>query len=143
MTTELVRSTMKMMAEGGLDPVEINWFDMTGAITDLAGAGLLCVPSVAHAGKFAKVNSATMKYEGVRYFRTRASEARLGSLGVKKTPVGAENYFLHQQDAPNGIYKVHVGAAVTISNQEYHEYEANFGVRAGASNSAMPSAIET
>ena len=43
-------------------------------------------------------------------------------------------YFLHQQDAPNGIYKVHVGAAVTISNQEYHEYEANFGVRAGASN---------
>lgn len=34
MTTLLVRETMKMVAEGGLDPVEMHWFDATGCFMD-------------------------------------------------------------------------------------------------------------
>ena len=34
MTTALVRETMKMVAEGGLDPVEMHWFDATGCFMD-------------------------------------------------------------------------------------------------------------
>lgn len=34
MTTQLVRETMKMVAEQGLDPVEMHWFDATGCIQD-------------------------------------------------------------------------------------------------------------
>lgn len=34
MTTALVRETMKMVAEAGLDPVEMHWFDATGCFTD-------------------------------------------------------------------------------------------------------------
>jgi len=34
MTTQLVRDTMKMVAEGGLDPVEMHWFDATGCFQD-------------------------------------------------------------------------------------------------------------
>lgn len=34
MTTQLVRETMKMVAEHGLDPVEMHWFDATGCFSD-------------------------------------------------------------------------------------------------------------
>lgn len=34
MTTQLVRETMKMVAEQGLDPVEMHWFDATGCFSD-------------------------------------------------------------------------------------------------------------
>ena len=34
MTTQLVRETIKMVAEAGLDPVEMYWFDATGCFQD-------------------------------------------------------------------------------------------------------------
>lgn len=34
MTTLLVRETMKMVAEQGLDPIEMHWFDATGCFSD-------------------------------------------------------------------------------------------------------------
>lgn len=34
MTTQLVRDTMKMIASGGFDPVEMHWFDATGCFQD-------------------------------------------------------------------------------------------------------------
>ena len=34
MTTQLVRETMKMVAENGFDPVEVHWFDATGCFSD-------------------------------------------------------------------------------------------------------------
>ena len=34
MTNQLVRETMKVVAEGGLDPVEMHWFDATGCFKD-------------------------------------------------------------------------------------------------------------
>ena len=52
MTTQLVRSTMKMMVDGGIDPVELIWFDMTGAITDTQKANL--DPLMTHRPPFEK-----------------------------------------------------------------------------------------
>lgn len=34
MTTQLVRETMKMVADSGLDPIEMHWFDATGCFQD-------------------------------------------------------------------------------------------------------------
>lgn len=34
MTTALVRSTMSLMADAGIDPVEMHWFDMSGAFSN-------------------------------------------------------------------------------------------------------------
>jgi hypothetical protein len=40
MTTQLVRSSMKLMADAGVDLVDIKWFDMTGAFSDSQRANL-------------------------------------------------------------------------------------------------------
>ncbi len=40
MTTQLVRSSMKLMADAGVDLVDIKWFDMTGAFSDSQRADL-------------------------------------------------------------------------------------------------------
>ena len=34
MTTQLVRDIMKLVADGGIDPVELHWFDATGCLQD-------------------------------------------------------------------------------------------------------------
>ncbi len=34
MTTQLIRSSMKLMADAGVDIVDMKWFDMTGAVGD-------------------------------------------------------------------------------------------------------------
>jgi len=34
MTTQLIRSTMRYMAEAGIDPTELQWFDATGCFQD-------------------------------------------------------------------------------------------------------------
>ena len=34
MTTQLVRDSMKLMADAGVDIVDIKWFDLSGGFTD-------------------------------------------------------------------------------------------------------------
>ncbi len=40
MTTQLVRDSMKLMADAGVDIVDIKWFDLSGAFTDKQRADL-------------------------------------------------------------------------------------------------------
>ena len=93
-----------------------------------AATGLLFAPS-AEAG-FNKVTPSTLKFEGVRYWRKKASEAKLGSVGQKMTPVGGKNYFQKKQDAPNGIFDVTIDGRTTLSSQNANEW----GVSVSASN---------
>jgi len=39
MTTQLIRSTMRYMADAGIDPVELQWFDATGMFQDKTHVG--------------------------------------------------------------------------------------------------------
>lgn len=94
----------------------------------LGGATLL-VPAVASAA-FTEITPSTLKFEGVRYWRKKAGEAKLGAVGQKMTPLAGMNYFQKIQDAPNGIYKVTVDAQTTITSTNAHEW----GVSASASN---------
>lgn len=87
------------------------------------------VPAAASAS-FTEVTPSTLKFEGVRYWRKNANEAKLGSVGQKMTPVAGKNYFKHEQSAPDGIYKVSIAAQTTISTQSASEW----GVTASASN---------
>ncbi len=87
-------------------------------------------PVQASAGGFTKVSPSTLKYEGIRYWRKKASEAKLGSVGQKMTPVAGKNYFQKKQDAPDGIYDVAIDARTTISSAKANEW----GVSAGVSN---------
>ncbi|MEZ4454232.1 MAG: hypothetical protein R3B09_32560 [Nannocystaceae bacterium] len=87
-------------------------------------------PATASAGGFTKVTPSTLKFEGIRYWRKKASEAKLGSVGEKMTPAAGKNYFQKKQDAPDGIFGVTIDARTTISSQNANEW----GVSAGVSN---------
>jgi hypothetical protein len=52
MTTSLVRSSMKLMTDAGIDIVDIKWFDMTGCISDSQKANL--DPLLTHRPPFEK-----------------------------------------------------------------------------------------
>lgn len=52
MTTQLVRSTMRLMADAGVDPIEMFWFDLTGAFTDTQRVNL--DPLMTHRPPFEK-----------------------------------------------------------------------------------------
>lgn len=101
---------------------------LAGAIA--LGGFTFFAPATASAGGFTKVTPSTLKFEGVRYWRKKASEAKLGSVGQKMTPAAGKNYFQKVQDAPDGIYEVAIDARTTISSQNANEW----GVSAGASN---------
>ena len=94
-----------------------------------SGAAFIA-PAVASAGGFTKVTPSTLKFEGIRYWRKKASEAKLGSVGTKMTPIAGKNYFQKKQDAPNGIYDVTIDARTTISSSNANSW----GVSAGVSN---------
>lgn len=94
------------------------------------GGLVFLAPAQASAGGFTKVTPSTLKYEGVRYWRKKASEAKLGSVGQKMTPVAGKNYFQKEQDAPNGIYDVTIDARTTITSANANSW----GVSAGVSN---------
>jgi len=79
---------------------------------------------------FTQISASTLKFEGVRYWRKKASEAKLGAVGQKMTPMAGKNYFQKVQDAPNGIYEVSIDARTTITTEEAHEW----GVTAAYSN---------
>ena len=87
-------------------------------------------PSLPARAAFTEVSASTLKFEGVRYWRKKASEAKLGSVGQKMTPVAGKNYFQKMQDAPSGIYEVTVDGRTTITTAEAHEW----GVTATHSN---------
>lgn len=90
----------------------------------------LLAPSTPAAASFTEVSASTLKFEGVRYWRKKASEAKLGSVGQKMTPIAGKNYFQKVQDAPNGIYDVTIDGRTTITTDEAHEW----GVTASYSN---------
>jgi hypothetical protein len=93
--------------------------------------GVMAPSPSAQAG-FTQISPSTLKFEGVRYWRKKASEAKLGSVGKKMTPVGGKNYFQKVQDAPNGLYDVSIDGRTTITTAEAHQW----GVTAAASNVA-------
>ncbi|MEZ4384467.1 MAG: hypothetical protein R3A79_24275 [Nannocystaceae bacterium] len=93
------------------------------------GGATFFAPTVASAG-FTKVTPSTLKFEGIRYWRKKANEAKLGAVGQKMTPAAGKNYFQKKQDAPDGIYKVTIDARTTISSANANSW----GVSAGASN---------
>lgn len=73
----------------------------------LAFVSLLAVPAVAAAN--VKVKNNAFMYNGVRYFRGKAENIRLGSFGQKKTPLTQANYLqVHNQVAPGNLSKVKV-----------------------------------
>ncbi|MEM6293410.1 MAG: hypothetical protein AAGA54_19210 [Myxococcota bacterium] len=71
---------------------------------------------------FTKVTPSTLKFEGVRYWRKKANEARLGAVGRKMSPAAGKNYFQKIQNAPDGIYKVSVGAHTTITTKQAQQW---------------------
>lgn len=84
---------------------------------------------------FTKVTPSTLKFEGVKYWRKKANEARLGSVGRKMTPAAGKNYFQKVQNAPDGLYKVSVGARTTITTDQAREW----GMTAQTGNAAVGS----
>lgn len=93
--------------------------------------GVMAPSAPAHAG-FTEVSPSILKFEGIRYWRTKASEAKLGSVGRKMTPVDGRNYFQKVQDAPTGIYDVTIDGHTTITTKEAREW----GVTPASSNVA-------
>lgn len=98
--------------------------------SDIVLGGVTVLVPVAASAAFTEISASTLKHEGVRYWRKKAGEAKLGSVGQKMTPVGGMNYFQKMQDAPNGIYKLTVDAQTTITSKSANEW----GVTASASN---------
>ncbi|MEM6991335.1 MAG: hypothetical protein AAF721_12575 [Myxococcota bacterium] len=84
----------------------------------------------AHAG-FTQVKPGTIKINGVKYWRKKAEEAKLGSVGKKMAPLAGKNYFQHVQDAPAGIYDVVALAENTTINTSK---ASSWGVDVGHSN---------
>lgn len=84
---------------------------------------LTLIPS-AEAG-FTEVRASTLKYNGTKYWRKKADEAALGSVGEKKSPIGSKNYFQHIQDAPAGIFKVSVGGTTTITSNQANKWSVS------------------
>lgn len=99
----------------------------------LCGLAFGALPQAAEAGTFTEIRPATLKYNGVKYWRKKANDAKLGSVGKKMTPAAGKNYFQHLQNAPNGLFKVKVGDWVSISTSKKSE----FGVSAAAGNGAV------
>jgi hypothetical protein len=104
----------------------------TKSATIVVAASLfgMLVPLLSAEASFTEVSASTLKFEGVRYWRKKASEAKLGSVGQKMTPLAGKNYFQKMQDAPNGIYDVTIDGQTTITTDEAHEW----GVTAATSN---------
>lgn len=94
------------------------------------GAAAFIVPAAASAAEFTAVTPSTLKHDNFRYWRKKANEATLGSVGRKMTPAAAKNYFQKMEDAPPGIYKVTVSDHTTITSENASEW----GVSAGVSN---------
>jgi hypothetical protein len=90
------------------------------------------VPLYQAEASFTEVSASTLKFDGIRYWRKKASEAKLGSVGQKMTPMAGKNYFQKVQDAPNGIFDVTIDGQTTITTAEAHEW----GVTAAHSNVA-------
>lgn len=84
-------------------------------------ATVALTPTEAEAS-FTKVSASTLKHEGVRYWRKKASDAELGSVGRKMSPAAGKNYFQKIQDAPNGIYKVTASDPVTFTSNKASEW---------------------
>ena len=102
---------------------------------------LLCASSLlliaaqnpeANAG-FTQISSSSLKYNGVKYWRKKADEAMLGSVGEKKTPVGSKNYFQKIQNAPGDIYDVTISGETTISTED----AKTWGVTGAQSNAGF------
>lgn len=104
---------------------------VTSTLLALTAVAVLA-PAVEAIAGFTEVSPSTLKYEGVRYWRKKANEAELGSVGQKMTPMAGKNYFQKMQDAPAGIYKVSVGEVTTLTTQQASEW----GVTATYSNMA-------
>lgn len=98
----------------------------------LGGAALLSLaaPQSAHAGNFTKITDSVVKINGVKYFRTKAEDALLGSVGVKMEPATQKNYFKRVREAPSGIFKVRTTRPYTITTQEANQ----LNIKAAASN---------
>lgn len=82
---------------------------------------------------FSNVTPSSMKYGVTKYWRKKAEDATLGSVGEKMMPAASKNYFQKIQDAPSGIYDVTVHDAVTIETQKANAW----GVQVAASNGSV------
>ncbi len=82
-------------------------------------------PGIVHAG-FTQITPSSLKYFGVKYWRKKADEAMLGSVGDKKTPVGSKNYFQKIQSAPNGIFDVTASGETVIESKKANEWGVTF-----------------
>lgn len=94
------------------------------------GAAAFIVPEAASAAEFTAVTPSTLKHNNFRYWRKKAEDAMLGSVGRKMTLAFSKNYFQRMQPAPPGIYKVTAGSRTTITSEKAKEW----GVSAGISN---------
>lgn len=94
---------------------------VTSSLLAVSFAAVLA-PAIDALAGFTEVSPSTLKFEGVRYWRKKASEAEIGSVGQKMTPMAGKNYFQKMQDAPSGIFKVTIDDRTTITTDEAHEW---------------------
>lgn len=94
----------------------------TRSIPFLLPLATVMAPSAPAWAGFTEISASTLKFEGVRYWRKKASEAKLGAVGRKMTPAAGKNYFQKIQDAPGGIYDVTVDGRTTITTSEARKW---------------------
>jgi len=88
----------------------------------LSLACMMALTSPAEA-KFNKVSPSVLKVEGVRYWRAKASEAQLGSIGEKRTPVVGKNRYQKIQSPKNANFKVTVDGVINISSEDAKKFD--------------------
>lgn len=103
----------------------------TGAA--LATATLACLLSFAPPALASdtKLTNSAFQYSGIRYYRAKAENIRLGSYGEKKTPVGQQNYLSVQNNIKNeslAEVKVSTAGPFTIDWSKQSKSDVEVGV---------------
>jgi hypothetical protein len=110
----------------------MTWIDSSFARavrTVLAALAVMLFALPASAGE-TEVKKDEFKYGGIRYFRGKAENVRLGSYGEKKTPVGQANYLAVEKNIKNEHFEgsiVKTAGPVSIDWDKVSEAELEAG----------------
>lgn len=84
----------------------------------------------------ARIKNTHLHFEGVNYFRGKATNVQLGSYGEKKTPIAKPNYFEIQDSIPPKIISKAKARIIEIDSES--KSSVNFGAEVTAIIKGVP-----
>jgi hypothetical protein len=84
----------------------------------------------------ARIRNTHLHFDGVNYFRGKATNVQLGSSGEKKTPIAKENYLEIQANIPPKNIAKASARVIQIENESYSKL--NFGTNVTALINGVP-----